>query len=817
MNRHITVASAVFCAAYGLAAGWAPAAELADQCEVLTIPPTEGTNPYYVSNRPPLLPNPLIKLPIGSIRPEGWLRQQLVLMSKGMTGHLPELSRWCKPEGSAWMDPNGQGERGWEELPYWLKGFGDLGYILKDKRIIQQARRWIEAVLASQEPDGYFGPRDNKRKHDCWPNMIMLNVLQSFHEATGDPRVLPFMARYFRWQSNLPREHLLPRSWQKVRGGDNLQSIYWLYNRTGERWLLDVARRIHERTADWTGGIASWHGVNICQGFREPAQYYQQAKDPWYLRATEQNYKTVMDLYGQVPGGMFGADENCRPGYTDPRQAAETCAIVEFMLSNELLLKITGQVVYADRCEEIAFNSFPAALTPDLKALHYLTAPNMVQLDRQNKSPGLQNGGCMLAYSPWIYRCCQHNVSHGWPYYAEHLWLATQGRGLAAVFYAASQVKAKVGDGTEVAIHEQTDYPFDERVRFRFTTPRPVRFELLLRIPGWCEAPSVRVNGKALPVRAKGPCYVRIERVWKTGDLVELELPARIRMTVWTKNKNAVSVHRGPLTFSLKIGEKWVRCGGTDEWPVWEVYPTTPWNYGLIVDEKNPASSFRLVRKPGPLPDQPFQIDKAPLALQAKARRIPAWQMQGGLVGLLQQSPARSDQPVETVTLIPMGCARLRISAFPTIGTGPDAHEWKPPPPPRHTASFQHDDIGALSDGKVPSSSNDQTIPRFTWWNHRGTTEWVTYKFEAPRKVRSCEVYWFDDTGKGGCRVPASWKLFYKDGDAWCPVENASDYGTKPDRFNKVVFEPVETSALKIEVRLQPGFSGGILEWRVGE
>jgi hypothetical protein len=451
---------------------------------------------------------------------------------------------------------------------------------------------------------------------------------------------------------------------------------------------LDLARVIHERTVDWTSGITlpsditpGWHGVNICQGFREPAQYYQQSHDIRHLQATERNYETVMGIYGQVPGGMFGADENCRPGYTDPRQAAETCSVVEFMLSNEILLKITGNLVYADRCEEIAFNSFPAALTPDMKGLHYLTAPNMVQLDRQSKAPLLHNAGNMLAYDPYNYRCCQHNVSRGWPYYAEHLWLATQENGLAAVLYAASEVEAKVRDGTTVSIVEKIDYPFDEVIGFTLFTPKPVSFPLLLRIPRWCADAKVYVNEQIGDVRPKPLSYIVIDRTWQDGDEVRLELPMQIRLTVWTKNKNFISIHRGPLTYSLKIGEKWVRYGGTDKWPAYEVYSTTPWNYGLIVDMEDPARSFEVVKRIGPLPDQPFTVDSAPIQLIAKGKRIPQWrQEENGLVGALQDSPVRSEEPVETIKLIPMGCARLRISALPTIGEVPETHVWKEPP-----------------------------------------------------------------------------------------------------------------------------------------
>ncbi len=780
-------------------------------------PPLHGESAYYVGTRTPLVPNPLLKLPIGSIRPEGWLRRQLEELGDGLIGRLPEISKWCDAEVSAWRSPTGTGDHGWEELPYWLRGFTDLAYVLQDESLMGKARGWIDALLASQEPDGYFGPRENKAKGDLWPNMLAINVLQSFHEATGDRRVIPFMLRYFRWQAQLAQAELLPGSWQKIRAGDNLESVLWLYSRTGEDWLLDLAHRIHRHTVRWDLKVADWHGVNICQGYREPAVYYLLARERRLLDAAERNYQTVMTLYGQVPGGMFGADENCRPGYHGPRQAAETCSMVEFMHSFEMLLAITGDAVQADRCEEVAFNDLPAAMTPDLVGLHYLTAPNMVKLDGANKAPGLQNSGDMLTYNPHRYRCCQHNTGIGWPYFAEHLWMATRDNGLAATLYAACEVEAKVGDGVVVRITEATDYPFDEGIAISIATPRPASFPLYLRIPGWCREASVSVNGESVLAAASGPGYVRLDRTWADGDKVVLHLPMEIEVETWPTNADSVSVRRGPLWYSLKIGEQWVRSGGTDDWPAYEVLPTTPWNYGVVLDQVDPATSFKEFRNDRPVSAQPFVPDGAPVELRASGKRIPAWALdEQGLVGELQASPVHSDEPQESITLIPMGCARLRISVFPRIATEPQAGEWVAPSPPRHEASYCWEVIYALSDEEIPSRSDDAATPRLTWLGHRGTAEWVTYRFAAPRRVSWCDVFWVDDGNRGSCRAPASWRVLYRSNNEWREVSGASGYPTELDRFNRVTFDAVEATELKLEVHLQPDYSGGIFEWRVG-
>ncbi len=663
-----------------------------EEVRVLSVPQANRQNDYYVGNRTPLLASSFVKLPIGAIKPKGWVRRQLELQAEGFVGRLTEISRFLTKENNAWLSPKGEGNHPWEEMPYWLKGFGDLGYVLGDERIIKEARVWIEGALNSQREDGYFGPRANllgkhgpgglrkkfREKPDLWPHMVMVNVLQSYYEYSGDKRVLDLLSKYFRWQMTIPDEDFLPPYWQQQRGSDNLASAYWLYNLTGEKFLLEVAEKIHRNTADWKGRVANWHNVNIAQGFRAPAIYYQQSKEYLHLQAAERNYNMVWGVYGQVPGGMFGGDENCRKGYYGPRQAVETCGIVEFMLSCEMLLKITGETKWADKCEDAAFNMFPASMTADLKALHYLTAPNMILCDQKNKSPGIQNKGAMFAFNPHSHRCCQHNVSHGWPYYAEHLWLATPDNGLAAVLYAPCEVTAKVGNGSEVTIKEETHYPFEEKIKLTVTTAKQVQFPLYLRVPKWCSNPKVTVNKKAVKVYGRESSYIVLERLWKNGDTVSVMLPTAIKLRYWVRNNNCVSVDRGPLTYSLKIGEKYVRYGGTDKWPAWEIHPTSDWNYGLVLEDTKPLERQFMVKRRGwPSDGQPFNVNATPIELTVKAKKIRNWKKDHlGLVGRMQPSPAKSEEPTETVTLIPMGCARLRISAFPVIGTGPSAHEW---------------------------------------------------------------------------------------------------------------------------------------------
>lgn len=642
--------------------------------------PPAGINAYYVGSRAPLQPTALTKLPITAFAPDGWLRRSLELQRDGLTGHLGEISKWLTKTDNAWLNPSGQGQYGWEEVPYWLRGYTRIGYVLQDPRMITETKVWVEGTLNSARPDGDFGPIHNHSQgfRDLWAQMLMLQVLQSWYEYSADPRVLPFMTNYFKWEASIPDAQFLKDYWENSRGGDNLASVYWLYDRTGDAFLLDLAKKIDRNTANWrmTGDLPNYHNVNIAQCFREPATFWLQSKDPRDLQATYDDQDFIREKYGQVPGGMFGSDENCRPGHDDPHQGVETCGMVEQMMSNGYLTAYTGDQKWADNTEDVAFNTFPVALTADNRALRYFTAPNMVVSDSKNHAPGIANDGPFFLMNPYSSRCCQHNHGSGWVNYLEGSWMATSDNGLAGLLYHEGAVHAKVGDGTEVTVTSKTHYPFADGIDLTVTAPQAVRFPLYLRIPAWAAGATATVGGKK--VDARPGQYLRLEKTWASGDSIHLTLPMTPSVKRWPSMRDSASVQYGPLTFSLKIGEEYRRVDSKDtaisdsgwqptadpsKWPSFEILPTTPWNYGLIAD-----SRIRIIRKPWPADNDPFTLENCPLELEMEGKQIPSWTLdENGLAAVLPKSPVTTSSPKTQLRLVPMGAARLRISSFPVV------------------------------------------------------------------------------------------------------------------------------------------------------
>lgn len=648
----------------------------------------------YVPNREPLVGKPYLELPLGSIKPEGWLLEMLQRQRNGMTGHMDELYPLVMGQRNGWL--GGDGDM-WERGPYWIDGLLPLAYILDDEAMKRKVQPWIEWALASQKADGSFGPDKDypaekglqrNRAEDWWPRMVVLKILKQYYSATGDGRVTDFMTKYFRYQlQTLPEKKLDHWSfWSLYRVCDNLQTVYWLYNITGDKFLLDLSEMLHRQAFDFTGKLLgddflcnkfSVHCVNLAQGIKEPVIYYQQSGDKKHLEAVKKGFADLRKFNGW-PNGMYGGDESLHGA--DPTQGTELCSVVELMLSLEEIFQITGDGSYADYLEKVTFNALPTQISDDFMTRQYFQQANQIVCSRDKRNfTNDHNGNDNLFGLLTGYTCCTANLHQGWPKFVQNLWYATPDGGIAAMVYSPSSVTARVAGGTEVTVREETSYPFEERIVFTVTPSvkkgGPVKFPFSLRIPEWCKTPVVKVNGETVAV-GKQQAVVKIDRAWKPGDKVELELPMRVTTSRWYEK--SVAVERGPLVYALKIGEDWRRIEVAEEERgrmgdyYWEVHPTTDWNYGLLQTVlRNPEKAFEVTVDPEKARGSyPWNTENAPIEIKAQAKRIPFWSRYNGSTGPLPWGPvALPGVPAETVTLIPYGCTTLRICEFPVIAT----------------------------------------------------------------------------------------------------------------------------------------------------
>lgn len=611
----------------------------------------------------------LRRLGLGAIRPAGWLRDQLELQARHITGQLEEIWEDVGPN-SAWLGGDGED---WERGPYYLDGLVPLAHVLGDERLQAKAAVWVESILGSQREDGWFGPPSND---DWWPRIVALKALTQHAEATGDDRVVPFLTRYFRYQlAHLPERPLT--SWGRARGADNALSVHWLHDRTGEDWLLELARLLSAQTLDWgraltedliTGRAVQFdhrtHGPNVAMGLKTDAVRLLSDDRADRSAGRDRTRRALAELdrwHGQVHG-WFSGDE-----WLGGREAAagiETCQVVEMMFTLETLARVFGDARWGDDLESLAFNLLPASSDPEMRGHQYLQQANQARVSVERRPWSFSGDDATIFGLEPNFGCCTANLHQGWPKFVDALWMHDVAGGLVAVAYAPAEVRTTLG-GVGVTVAVETDYPFEETVRVAVDPDEPVQATVSLRVPDWCAAPEVRV-GRARLDTAVVDGYLRIARTWRPGDVVELTLPAAPRLV--HRERQAVGVRLGPLQLVFSPGENWRAVPGAPGIGEWTVEARGSWNHALIVPA-DPADWP--VRRSAPA-EVPFAPRSPAVRVRVSSLRVPSWRLEGGNAAAPPDGPVHEPSGLMEIDLVPYGNARIRIAELPVVAT--DAH-----------------------------------------------------------------------------------------------------------------------------------------------
>lgn len=456
----------------------------------------------------------------------------------------------------------------------------------------------------------------------------------------------------------------------------------WALNRNR---VLELGELIHRQTFDWTGAFLhgdhlsrpySLHCVDLGQGFKEPAVYWQQSGDSRHLAAVGRAVEKMRHTIG-LPTGLWAGDEKLRFG--DPTLGSELCTAVEMMFSLEQILQITGGREWGDYLERVAYNALPTQTTDAQDARQYYQQVNQVEVTRKVRPFSTPHEDTDIVFGLYTgYPCCTSNLHQGWPKLVQNLWYATRDGGLAALVYAPSTVETTAG-GMKVAIEERTDYPFRERIAFRVTLPgagkrATAAFPLHLRIPGWCAEPGITLNGEKVAFRNVGEGIVVVERAWRSGDCLNVTFPACVAVRRWYDE--AAVVERGPLVYALRMDEKWERREMEPGKQAlygpyyYEVTSDSPWNFCLPKANVRPeavAESF-VVEDDGEMAPYPWTLDGSPVKIRTRANRLGDWTLYSGSAGpiaFVSSQRMYMSPEEEWIELIPYGCTTLRITEFP--------------------------------------------------------------------------------------------------------------------------------------------------------
>ncbi|MBI1389016.1 MAG: glycoside hydrolase family 127 protein [bacterium] len=680
-----------------------------------------------------------------------------------------------------------------------------------DPALRERVDKLIERIAAAQQADGYLntfytvaepGNRwsNLKDKHELYCAGHLIEAGVAYFEATGERSLLDVAIRY----ADLIGSLFGPGKRHGVPGHEELElALVKLYRVTGEERYLKLAeyfidQRGHDNGRELYGESSQdhlpvrdqhrvfGHAVRAMYLYSGVADVAAINGDPGYFTAMDDIWTDLVENKMYVTGGIGVANhgEGFATEYDLPNQDsyAETCASIALALFNHRLTTVHGDARYADVFERVLYNGLLAGVSLDGDKFNYRNPLASRGPQGYDPSGGKQGDSPFHRQYWYSCACCPTNIVRFIPQIGGFIY-ATDDDGLYVNQYIGSRTTI-----ADVHVQLETALPWNGDSTLTFGLGEPSEFDVCLRIPGWSRGYTLSVNGEPAEASLEHG-YARIHRTWKNGDAVTLSLPMPIERVhgnpMIEADRGRVALQRGPLMYCLE-------------------------------EMDNPVSVHHIALPP----DAPVVAEREPNLLDGVTvlRGYGQYRTMDGWKHNLYRFTT-SDHPV-AFTAVPYyawdnrtpGGMELWLPEHPdftpVLTLAARAHA---------SSSYRNegDTLYALNDQVEPSSSHAKGQPRFTWWKHKGTEEWAAYQFPEAETVSAVEVYWYDDSDKGGCKAPASWRLSYHQNGQWLPVEARGEYGVEIDRYNQLQFTPVKTDGLRIEVQLQEDASAGILEWRV--
>ncbi|XP_065186897.1 uncharacterized protein LOC135817607 [Sycon ciliatum] len=626
-----------------------------------------------------LLPLAFTPLPTAAVKPTGWLLNQLKTQATGLSGHLSLF--WPDVNQSVWI--GGQHDPGLNErTPYWLNGFVPLAYQLQDKSLLDQVQSYVTYVLDHQTADGWLGPEpDHKDGNAYWSKFPMLMALTQYHEANpGETRVVPAIMKFL----HIVHESMFQSAlggWSAARYQDFVLTCHWLLdnNKTDEeQFVWDVAELAHQQGNDWKGFFDAdtfpttavtqttmyTHGVNNGQAIKSEGVWWRQSRnqsdnESSYIRMNK------LDKYHGMPSGIFSADEHLAG--LMPSRGVELCAVVEAMFSYEVLFSITGDPVFAERAEMIAYNALPATFTKDMWAHQYLQQPNEMNAIHSDDHVWTHDGPDSTLYglAP-NYGCCTANFNQGWPKYTSRLVMTTPDNGLVVGMWAPCTVTSPLGNLTITS-----NYPFGDNATIdielvsSITTALPV----YLRIPSWSAATKVAVNGAAT---AHSPTAGQLYKVLcNAGHSCQIEVMFDAELRLERRFNNAAAIYRGALLYGMTMIEDYTVLRQYQfESKDYQVTGKSAWNYALhLASDTDLKSALTFIQGIMPLTASPYHLATVPVHLLAKGQLLSNWKLAHNAAAAPPQSPLKNNgsDGLDDIVLVPYGSTCLRMAEMPTV------------------------------------------------------------------------------------------------------------------------------------------------------